>query len=107
MLGRNFGGDVKLELEKQFIHTGIRHTISSDVVTLDQEDYANSIKPMVSAQLAAMKEEEPLNETMRACYLTLLGAAAWMQQTRMYMGVYISALQRVSHKATCSAPAPP
>ena len=87
-----------MELEKQFTHTGIRHTTSSDMVTLDQEDYTKSIKPMVSAQLAAMKEDEQLNETMRACYLTLLGAAAWMQQTRMDMGVYISALQRVSHK---------
>ena len=47
-----------------------------------------------------MKDTEPLDETLRACYLTLLGAAAWMLQTRMDMGVYISALQRVSHKPT-------
>ena len=87
-------------MSKQFIHTGIRHTISEqrDHVTLDQEEYAQSIKPLVSATLATMKDEDMLDDTMRACYLTLLGAAAWMLQTRMDMGVYISALQRVSHK---------
>ena len=45
-----------------------------------------------------MSDDELLDETLRACYLTLLGAAAWMLLTRMDMGIYISALQRVSHK---------
>ena len=100
VLRKNFGSDVKLEMDKVFIHTGIRHTISDqrDLVTLDQEDYAASIKPLVSAQLAVMPDNELLNDTLRACYLTLLGAAAWMLLTRMDVGVYISALQRVSHK---------
>ena len=43
-------------MAKTFIHTGIRRIISNDLklMTLDQEDYAVSIKPVASAQLAAM-----------------------------------------------------
>ena len=43
--------------------------------------------------------DDRLNETLNACFLTLLGAAAWQLQTGMDIAVYVPALQCVCHIA--------
>ena len=102
ILCKHFGQDVKMDIAKEFIHTGIKHTVIDDgnTITLDQIDYAASIKPINTAQLQKLKDDLALDETYQACYLTLLGAVAWLLQTRLDIVVYVSALQRHSHHTT-------
>ena len=101
ILKKHFGDDVKMDLAKEFIHTGIRHRINDtcDLATLDQDEYAAALKPLSTAHTSKHNDTDKLDETLYACFLTLLGAAAWLLQTRMDIAVYVSALQRVSHKA--------
>ena len=75
-----FGEGVKLTLEKQFIHTGIRHSLTElhDYAALDQNEYAQSLKPLTHHTLARLKDDEFLDKTLHAYFLTLLGAVAWL-----------------------------
>ena len=61
---------------------------------LDQNDYASAIKPVSLPELMKAKDEDSLDGLLMACFLTLLGAVAWLLQTRMEIAVYVSALQR-------------
>ena len=99
---KHFGNDVKFELKLEFIHTGIKHISTSDysLITLDQIDYAAAIKPINTADLKKLGDSESLTEAFTAGYLTLLGAVAWMVQTRLDLVVYVAALQRHSHHPT-------
>ena len=100
VLSKAFGGDVKMEQESSFIHTGIKHTRIDDKKSgkfhyvLDQIEYASAIKPVDLPELIRMKDEEPLQGFLHNCFMTLLGATAWVLQTRMDIAVYVSALQR-------------
>ena len=102
-LSRAFGGDVKMSQEEVFIHTGIRHSRiqekneSDFYFTLDQNEYASAIKPVTLPDLMKLKDEDLLVGLLQNCFMTLLGAAAWLLQTRMEVAVYISALQRHMH----------
>ena len=100
VLSKAFGGDVKMEQEASFIHTGIKHTRIDNKLSgkfhyiLDQIEYASAIKPVDLPELIRMKDEEPLHGFLHNCFMTLLGATAWVLQTRMDIAVYVSALQR-------------
>ena len=100
-----FGNDVKMTYETTFIHTGIRHTYHKETkeYTLDQDDYSKALRPVTHADLLKAKDDVDLNEYFYACFLTLLGAVAWLSQTRLDVLVYISSLQRVSKKPTTLA----
>ena len=103
-----------MEQEKEFIHIGIKHTrvdesggvgSSSAAASsrgefhyvLDQNDYASAIKPVSVPELMKAKDEDMLVGLLLSCFLTLLGAVAWLLQTRMEIAVYVSALQRKMH----------
>ena len=102
-LSKAFGGDVKMEQEEIFIHTGIKHTriqakgSSRFHYILDQIEYAGAIKPVNLPELIKMKDDDPLQGFLQNCFMTLLGAVAWVLQTRMDIAVYVSALQRHMH----------
>ena len=136
ILSEAFGGDVKMEQEREFIRTGIKHTRieertgSGHTVTaasgsdngssladtkveksflgagsaanfyyvLDQKDYASAVKPVSVPELMTAKDEDELVGLLLSCFLTLLGAVAWLLQTRMEIAVYVSALQRRMHQ---------
>ena len=44
-----------------------------------------------------LKDDEELQGLLQNCFMTLLGATAWLLQTRMEIAVYVSALQRHMH----------
>ena len=100
LLAKAFGADVKMEIETSFIHTGITHTVDmkAGLAILDQNAYISAVRPVSTPELNAMKDTDWLGEFLAACFLTLLGAVAWMNQTRMEMIIYVSALQRHSKK---------
>ena len=67
---------------------------------LEQYEYASALKPVPAAAMASFKDSDSLNEKLHACFLTLLGAAAWLLQTRLDIMIYVSSLQRMSKKPT-------
>ena len=100
ILSKAFGGDVKMLQDETFIHTGIQHTKVKDgngptfKYILDQNEYASAINPVAIPELMKMKDNDPLEGLLHNCFMTLLGATAWLLQTRMEIAVYVSALQR-------------
>jgi hypothetical protein len=68
-----FDGDFKMEIGKQFIHTGITHIFN---------EYARSLYPVPASMFPTLGTEESLlRESPFQCYLTFLGAVAWLVQT--------------------------
>ena len=98
LLQNHIGKDVKCKLSREFIHTGIRQQVNEalDMVTMDQFDYAASLKPFAGNELTQLQEDEYLNEWLQGVCMTLLGAAAWMLQTCPHIAVYVSSLQRLT-----------
>ena len=89
-----------MEQESSFIHTGIKHTRVQDKESgkfhyiLDQIEYASASKPVTLPELIRMKDEDPLQGFLQNCFMALLGATAWVLQTRMDISVYVASLQR-------------
>ena len=52
---------------------------------------------MTLPELMKLKDTEELQGLLQNCFMTLLGATAWLLQTRMEVAVYVSALQRHMH----------
>ena len=79
------------------------HTKIQDKLTgafhyiLDQNEYAHAIKPVALTELMKLQDDEPLSGLLQTCFMTLLGATAWLLQARMEIAVYVSALQRQTH----------
>ena len=101
-----------MTIEDSFIHTGINHQIvrpalsngdgnaSKDFkIVLSQTEYAAALRPVEHHSLANMKETDVLEGLLYSCFLTLLGALAWLLQTRLDVAVYVAYLQRY-----CKAP---
>ena len=90
-----------MEFPIEFIHAGVRHKINdtNHLTALDQGDYAAARKSRITTHMSKHTDDDRLNETLNACFLTLLGAAAWLLQTRMGIAIYVSALPCVSHIA--------
>ena len=104
VLSKAFGGDVKMEQESSYIHTGIKHTRVEDKgarnfhYILDQNEYASAIHPVTLPELMKLKDTDPLQGLLQNCFMTLLGATAWLLQARMEIAAYVSALQRHMHE---------
>ena len=76
LLRQHFGEDVKCDISRDFVHTGIRHRVAESLAeaTLDQFSYAAALRPYVGADLKELKEDEGLTPRLASIYLTLLGA---------------------------------
>ena len=64
---------------------------------LDQNDYAAAIQPVVMPELMKLNDNDVLQGLLQCCFMTLLGAVAWLLQTRIEVAVYVSPLQRHMH----------
>jgi len=69
-------------------------------VCMTQRHYVQQLKTIDVSSLNLANLEQPLDAVMLAKFLSLLGAAAWLCQTRIDTPVYIQALQRAAHAAT-------
>ena len=94
-----------MEQESSFSYTGINHTRIQDKdghefhYVLDHTEHASAIHPVTLPELMKMKDNDPLEGLLHNCFMTLLGATAWLLQTRMEVAVYVSALQRQMRSA--------
>jgi len=92
-LERHFGS-IKLK-EKEFEHCGVWHLQDDDfTVRTHQHHYAAQLKPVDCSYFKSDTLQQELNDKEHATFLTLLGALAWLVQTRMDIAVYVTALQR-------------
>ena len=102
LLRQHFGDDVKCEVSRDFVHTGIRHRVAESLAeaTLDQFTYAAALRPYVGADLKELDDAAALTAWLASVYSTLLGATAWLLQTRPDIAVYVSSLQRAGRAPT-------
>ena len=82
-------------------HCGIIHRQLEDfTISLDQKHYAEQLNPAQIPAALVSTPEARLDPGLLGTYMSLLGGAAWMVQTRPDVCVYIQALQRATHVAT-------
>ena len=81
-----------------FTNCGIRHIRdpATSIITMDQHQYAQALKPIVHADLRRASTD-PLSSECHSLYLSLLGALAYLSLTRVDIVVFIAALQRFNH----------
>ena len=65
---------------------------------MDQVDYLNALKPVSNSLMTGSKAEDRLPEPLAKQFLSLLMALAYALQTRIDLGVYVVALQRIAHE---------
>ena len=71
--------------------------VVGDCVTMDQFHYANSLRPVIAVEAQGGADDDRLSTELAAVFLTIVGALAWLLQTRMDIAVYVCSLQRVEH----------
>ncbi|OLP83040.1 hypothetical protein AK812_SmicGene36245, partial [Symbiodinium microadriaticum] len=91
----------KMDIDwKDFTFCGIRHYQAEDgSISLDQIKFLTACKPMSIPAVLAGPAEEPLSESNRRHFLSLLMTIAYSLQTRPDIAVFVTALQREAHQA--------
>ena len=96
-----FGDDLKSEYFK-FEHTGVLH--EQDEVTFEvythQDHYVQQLKQIEPSLYACKSESDPCEDVLLQLYQSLLGALAWLLQTRIDICTYVGYLQRHAHAPT-------
>ena len=78
-----------------FEHCGIEHSRLNDgTVIMSQDHYASQLKPIRMPK--GYKDTDPVDKTVNAAFLTLLGGLSWLCLTRYDISIYVCALQRAS-----------
>jgi hypothetical protein len=90
-------GTLKTQYDN-FTHCGIAHETDEETghIIMHQHEYAKQLILMDTAPLISVDPSTPLNTLQHSQYLSLLGGASWMVQTRLDICVYICALQRAA-----------
>ena len=65
---------------------------------MDQPEYLNALKPVANSLITGSKAEDKLPDAMAKQFLSLRVALAYALQTRIGIGLYVVALQRVAHE---------
>lgn len=88
--------------ELSFTCCGVRHTHLDDGgYELDQRDYINALKPISSAQMTGLSNEQEAPFEVARLFLSLLMALAFTLLTRIDLHVYVVALQRHAQNPLC------
>ena len=67
---------------------------------MDQTLYLAALKPIANSLVTGSKAEYKLPGALQKQFLSLLMALAYALQTRVDLGVYVVALQRIAHEPT-------
>ena len=88
---------------QSFVNCGINHVQDPNtyVVICEQNAYIACLKPIVSSELSSAQPEDVASPELAAMFISLLGALAYCLLTRMDLGVYVCALQRVASRPLC------
>jgi hypothetical protein len=94
-------GPLKL-IWNTFTNCGVRHIQdpSTKECSLDQIEYIAAFKPIVHAEITKESSDSLVSSDLQTLYMSLLGAVAFAVLTRMDAAVFVTALQRMSGKAT-------
>lgn len=87
-------GQMKLKV-RVFEHCGILHEQDETMaIKLHQSHYVKQLHPMDTSTMDQTNLQQPLTSKQLSEFLSLLGALAWLVQTRLDIAIYICALQR-------------
>ena len=99
-LRKDYGDDVKVET-KEFEHVGIKHIQHSDCsIYAHQEHYVQEISEISLSKVDTSDLNASLIGDILILFWSLVGALAWLQQTRADICPFVGHLQRVAHKPT-------
>ena len=92
-------GELKV-LRNSFLNCGVQHTQDplSREITLDQNHYVQNLCSIAHPQLSSSKAEDPAVPELHQLYMSLSGAVAYLAHTRVDILVFVSAMQRHTHK---------
>ena len=80
----------------EFTCVGVRHRkLANGDVTLDQDAYIATLRPIVSPELTGRPAAEEASKKVADAFVSLRGALAYTALTQAWILVYIVALQRV------------
>ena len=87
----------KCKLNKHsFTNCGVRHQkLSNGDVTMDQDDYISTLRPITSPELTGAAAEKDATKAVSDLFVSLRGALAYCTLTQAWIQVYIVSLQRV------------
>ena len=97
-LRADYGADTKIELGN-FEHTGILHEQDSTTFEIftHQSHYVKELHAIDTALINMDDDDTPLSEAVRQVFWSLLGALAWLLQTRADIAPFVGFLQRNTH----------
>lgn len=79
-----------------FVNCGVCYSkLSNGNVTMDQDDYIKTLRPIVSSELTGAPPEQKATKNVTDQFVSLRGALAYTAWTQDRIKVYIVALQRV------------
>jgi hypothetical protein len=78
-----------------FEHCGLKYErdVQNNTLSIHQNHYAAQLK-LFDPTVLALPSQTPLTQIALAQFLSLLGAVAWLIQTRLEVAIYVCALQR-------------
>jgi hypothetical protein len=84
-----------------FTYCGIEHEQQKDFsVVTHQSPYAANLMPISTTDIDLSKPDVALTAAQHTSYLSLLGALAWLGQTRLDTCIFCQALQRAASRPT-------
>ena len=91
-------GELKISWH-DFTNCGVRHQQDPKTkeITLDQIAYSQQLRKIAHSELSTAKNEDKCSPELTELYQSLVGAIAYLAQTRVDALVFISALQRHNH----------
>ncbi len=97
-LRTDYGQDTKIELSS-FEHTGILH--EQDATTFEiythQSHYVKELHAIDTSLINMDDKDAELSDVVKQVYWSLLGALAWLLQTRADIALFVGFLQRNTH----------
>ena len=80
----------------EFTNVGVRHRkLENGDVTLDQDAYISTLRPIVSPDLTGKPAEAEAEKKVADAFVSLRGALAYTTLTQAWIMVYVVSLQRV------------
>ena len=91
----NVFGSTKIH-KHEYTNCGVRSIMDSQHnVSLDQDEYIKTLRPIVSPELTGASPEQEATKNLTDMFVSLRGAIAYVLLTQAWLQVYVVALQRV------------
>ena len=93
-------GELDITLHN-FTCCGVRHSLTDKSYEMDQIEYVNALKPIENKEMVGKSNDQPADPYNAQLFLSLLMALAFSLLTRVDLGAYVVALQRIAQSPKC------